>query len=154
MGKIKGVDYQRHFSYPQALKRIRDLEKENETLRDEVSWEWMFNIQFALDAAAIELTREFDFTPEQNKRVQLGMKKVLIEYMQMSLKEVQETYQAKNADGTKCEDFWVTQAKMDRELRCSLGDDVPDWTTRNDTMHLIHELAEFKRLKDQLKSNA
>lgn len=142
MGQKKKVDYQRHLSYPAALALIRKQDERIRTLEWEVNNEWTFNIQQSMDCAAIAASEVFGCEPDACRKFIEEMKRNLVLYMQMCLKEVRETEQGKG-----CEDFWYTQAKMDRAVRAALGDDVPDWEERYSEERLLSVLADMRRIK-------
>lgn len=141
MAQKKKIDYQRTLSYPAALAELRKKDQRIAELELMLEHGYLVNLQNALDCSVMELHEEFGFGPVKNKRFTDGMLRRMVEYMQMSLKEVRETEQGKN-----CEDFWVTQAKMDNGVRAALGPDVPAWEERYSFERLIQLMARLKQI--------
>lgn len=141
MAQKKGIDYQRHYSYPQALAEIRKLKARVEELEWEVNVEWAFNLRQFIDCAMIALHKEFGFGADRNKRFNEALKAELVKWMAMSIKEVRETEQVKG-----CYDFWVTQHKMDAALSEAVGD-VQPWEERYGKDALDELVKDLRRYK-------
>ena len=142
MAQKKGVDYQRNLSYPQALALIKKQANRIAELEFEVNEEWAFNLQQFIDCSQIALHETFGFGSDRNRKFEEAMKRNCVKWMAMSVKEVRETEQGKG-----CEDFWVTQHKMDEDLKAAVGNCLP-WEERYSYERLVHTFRDMRRYKD------
>lgn len=146
MAQKKKIDFQRQLPYPMLLKRLQDQERRIEELEDEVNMEWSFNLRQFKDCAFIALHKAFGFGETRNAAFEKAVDEELVKWMRMSLREVRETEQGKD-----CEDFWVTQHKMDDAVREARGQGVLPWEVRYDFQHLATQMANLRRTSDTQK---